>query len=307
MKRALYDLIIIGGGPSGYTAALYAARAGLSTLVLEPMYVGGQMVLTGTVENYSGFDEGIEGFELGARMQRGAHRFGAKTKYETVTELLLDGQIKRVVTDSGEHEARAVIIATGAVARRLGIAGEESLVGRGVHYCAHCDGGFYRDRRAVVIGGGNSAVGEALYLARICERVTLVHRRDRLRATGPEVDALLSNDRTEVIYNASPDGFITEGENLVGIRLRMGDGSERVLPTDAVFVSVGRTPATELVRGKLELDGGGYIVAGEDTLTSVEGVFAAGDVRTKPLRQIVTATADGAVSAYQAEKYIGAL
>ncbi len=306
MKNTVYDTVIVGGGPAGYTAALYAARAGLVTLVLEPMTVGGQMTLTGTVDNYSGFDNGIEGFELGSRMQNGAHRFGALTKYEAVTELALDGEVKRIVTDSGEYLARTVIIATGAVARRLDIPGEGELYGNGVHYCAHCDGGFYRGRQAVVIGGGNSAVAEALYLSRICERVTLVHRRDKLRASGHEVDRLLSDGKVEVIYEASPKSLAISDGSLRAIVLS-GKNGDIELPTDAVFVSIGRIPTTELVRGKLALDGNGYIIAGEDTRTSVSGVFAAGDVRTKPLRQIVTATADGAVSAYEAEKYINSL
>ncbi len=302
MER-LYDVIIIGGGPAGYTAAVYTARAGLDTLVLEPMYIGGQMALTGKIENYSGYDEGIEGFELGQRMQNGAHRAGAATKYETATELARDGELWRIITDSGgEYRTRAVIIATGAVARRLSLVGEDALIGRGVHYCAHCDGGFYRGKRAVVVGGGNTAVGEALYLSRICESVTLIHRRDTLRAGGASVEALLRCDNVEIIYGASPLGFIVEGDTLTGLRISVGD-EERTLSTDAVFVAIGRVPSSELVRGLLPLDESGYIIAGEDTVTAMPGLFVAGDVRTKPLRQIVTATADGAVSAYAAESY----
>ncbi|MBQ8289635.1 MAG: FAD-dependent oxidoreductase [Clostridia bacterium] len=301
--RDIYDAIIVGGGPAGYTAALYLARAGLSTLLLEPMYVGGQMATTGKVENYPGLSA-IDGYELGARMQADAHAFGAKTVYETVTALDLSSDIKKIATDAGrEYFSRSVIIATGASPRRLSLEGEDRLIGAGVHFCAHCDGGFYRDKEVVVIGGGNTAVGDALYLSRIAKQVTLIHRRDTLRAVGREAEALAARENVRILYNTRPVEFITEDGALTGLKVR-GDDGEHILASDGIFVAIGRVPSSELVRGVLPLDGQGYIIAGEDTVTNIAGVFAAGDVRTKPLRQIVTATADGAVSAEGAIRYL---
>ena len=301
--KDILDVIIIGGGPAGYTAALYCARAGLDVLLLEPMYIGGQMATTGKIENYPGLSA-IDGFELGERMQRDAHAFGAKTVYETVVELDLVGEIKRVRTDGGhEYLASSVILATGAAPRRLSLPGEEELIGAGVHFCAHCDGGFYRGKDIIVVGGGNTAVGDALYLSRIARQVTLIHRRDTLRAVGREVEALVARDNVKILYNTRPLEFITEDGALAGLKVTV-DGSERNLRADGIFVAIGRVPTSELVKGILPLDTQGYIIAGEDTKTEIAGVFAVGDVRTKPLRQIVTATADGAVAAEGVIRYL---
>ena len=300
----IYDVIVIGGGPAGYTAALYAARAGLDVLVLERMSVGGQMMLTDMVENYPGFDEGIEGYALSERMQRGAERAGAKTEYAEVTSVELEGSVKRIGTLSGELFARSVIIATGANPRELGLDGEAALVGRGVHYCAHCDGRFYRGKTVVVVGGGNSAVGDATYLSRLAARVILVHRRDTLRASRAEQRALFAAENVEIMWNTELSRLVC-GENgrIRAVRARRGD-EEIELSCDGVFISIGRKPATELLFGVLELDGGGYIVADETTRTAIDGVFVAGDVRQKELRQIVTAVSDGAVAAHFAEQYL---
>lgn len=300
----IYDVIIIGGGPAGYTAALYAVRAGFDTLIMEKMSVGGQMATTGMIDNYPGFDEGIDGFTLGMKMQAGAERFGAKTEYAEVTKTSFAGEIKRVETDSGEFLSRTVIIATGANPRTLGIEGEDELIGNGVHYCAHCDGRFYKDKTVIVVGGGNTAAADALYLARLAKKVYLVHRRDTLRATKIYHEPLMKTENVEFVWNSAVDSFIVD-EKLTGIKVKnLVDGEIRDIEADGLFVSIGRKPATELFKDELELDEGGYIVADETTKTNLSGVFVAGDVRTKALRQVVTAVADGAVAADNAEKYL---
>ena len=299
----VYDVLIIGGGPAGYTAALYSARAGLSTLTVEKMSPGGQMTLTGDIENYPGFDEGVDGYTLGMKMQAGAEKFGAETVYGEVTEVDLSEKIKRTKTTDGEYFSKTVIIATGAVARPLGLPDEEALTGRGVHYCAHCDGRFYRDNTVMVVGGGNSAAADALYLSRLCKKVYLVHRRDTLRAERVYHAPLMSAENVEFIWNSTAVGLISE-KRVAGVRVRdLKTDTETEISVDGLFVSIGRKPETSLFKGQLALEGG-YIVAGEDTKTSIPGVFAAGDVRTKTLRQIITAAADGAVAATEAERYI---
>lgn len=301
----IYDTVIIGGGPAGYSAALYTSRAGLDTLVIERMSVGGQMALTDIIDNYPGFDEGVDGITLGMKMQAGAARFGVKTVYDSVTEAHLTDSPKRIVTAySGEVLARTVIIATGADPRKIGVEGEETLTGRGVHYCAHCDGRFYRGKTVAVVGGGNSAVSDALYLSNLAERVYLIHRRDSLRATKIYHEPLMRAENVEFVWNATVAGLEAE-QRLTGVTLKdTKDGSERSLAIDGLFVSIGRRPVTELFAGQLELDSTGYIVADESTKTGIDGVFVAGDVRTKALRQVVTAAADGAVAAHFAEEYL---
>lgn len=300
----IYDVIIIGGGPAGYTAALYASRAGLDTVLIERMSIGGQMTLTGDIDNYPGFDEGIDGFTLGMKMQQGAERFGAKTEFDEVTGVDFSDKIKKVTTSGGEFFGKAVIIATGANPRELGIGGEKELVGRGVHYCAHCDGRFYKDKTVVVVGGGNSAAADALYLSRLAKKVYVVHRRDTLRATKIYHAPLLNAENVEFLWDSKISEFITDGK-ITGVKVQNIKTEEQaVIECDGVFVSIGRQPATELFKGKLELDDSGYIVADESTKTNIDGVFAAGDVRTKALRQVVTAVSDGAVAAHYAEEYI---
>ena len=300
----IYDIIILGGGPAGYTAALYAARAGFEVLVIERLSIGGQMALTDIIDNYPGFDEGVDGITLGMKMQSGAHRFGAKTEYAEVTKAELSGKIKKLFTTSGELLAKAVIIATGANPRVLGIEGEEALVGRGLHYCAHCDGRFYRGKTVAVVGGGNSAVSDALYLSNLAKKVYLIHRRDSLRATKIYHEPLKKAENLEFIWNSAVVGHKAEGR-LSGVSLKnLTDNTESELAVDGLFVSIGRKPATELFEGILELDAGGYLVADETTKTSVEGVFVAGDVRAKALRQVVTAVSDGATAAHFAEEYL---
>lgn len=303
----IFDVIIIGGGPAGYSAALYTARASLNTLVIERMSVGGQMTLTGDIENYPGFDEGVDGFTLGMKMMQGAEKFGARTEYAEVISVELHGEIKKINTTSGEFFAKVVIIASGANARQLGVEGENELIGRGVHYCAHCDGRFYKGKTVVVVGGGNSAVSDALYLSRLAGKVYLVHRRDTLRATKIYHEPLLKAENIEFVFDSVIDEFIAEKRvNAVNVS-NVKNGEKRTIECDGVFVSVGREPVTEFLGGALPLDKNGYIVADETTKTDIAGVFAVGDVRTKALRQVVTAASDGAVAAHFAEEYLSGI
>ena len=303
-----YDTLIIGGGPAGYTAALYAARAGLDTAVLERMSAGGQMGLTDVIDNYPGFPEGVDGFTLGMNMQTQAERFGAKTLYEDVLGVDFSNPAeKKVVTSSGTYSARTVIIATGANPRELGLPNERALTGKGVHYCAHCDGRFYKGKTVAVVGGGNSAVSDALYLSRVTEKVYVIHRRDTLRATKIYHEPLMKAENVEFIWDSSVTEILSDGR-VTGVKVKnLKDGGEREVPFSGLFVSIGRKPATEFLGGALELDSYGYIVADETTRTSIPGVFAVGDVRTKALRQVVTAVADGATAVHYAEEYLSKL
>ncbi|MBQ8382255.1 MAG: thioredoxin-disulfide reductase [Clostridia bacterium] len=299
----IYDTVVIGGGPAGYTAALYAARARLSVLVLERMAAGGQMTLTGEIENYPGIAS-IDGFTLGMQMQERAEHFGAVTEYTEVTAVDLAADPKRIDTWSGEFYGKTVIIATGADPRRLGLAEEEDLVGRGVHYCAHCDGRFYKDKTVLLVGGGNSAAADALYLSRVVRKVILVHRRDTLRATKIYHEPLMQAENVEFCWNSRVAQILSDKTVTGAILENTQTGEQTEVACDGVFISIGRQPATAFLQGQVALDDAGYIVAGETTETNVPGVFAAGDVRTKSLRQVVTAAADGAVAADMAEKYL---
>ena len=300
----IHDMIIIGGGPAGYSAALYAARAGLKTIVLEKLSSGGQMALTDVIDNYPGFAEGIDGFELGERMQRSAERFGAVTELAEVHKIDLRADPKVVDTSEGVFLGRTVVIATGAGPRELGLPGEQALVGRGIHYCAACDGMRYRGRTVAVIGGGNSAVADALQLARVAKKVIIVHRRDTLRADKVYHEPLMKLPNVEFRWNSAVSEILADGK-VNGLRLWdtvTGELSE--MEVDGVFVSIGRKPASSLAEGQAELDRSGYIVADESTRTSIPGVFAVGDVRTKQVRQVVTAVADGAVAVHYASEYL---
>lgn len=301
---SIYDIVIIGGGPAGYTAALYASRAGFSTLLIERMSAGGQLALTDIVDNYPGFEEGIDGFTLGMKMQSSAERFGALTEYAEVVGLDLNGDIKKIITDSGEFSARSVIIATGANPRELELPYEKEFLGKGIHYCAHCDGRFYKDKTVMVVGGGNSAVADALYLSRLVKKVYLVHRRDTLRATKIYHEPLKSSENIEFLWDSSISEFVFD-ERITGAKIKNLKTDEVIAyPCDGIFVSIGRKPATDFLKGVVDLDENGYIIADETTKTNIDGVFAVGDVRTKDLRQIVTAVSDGAVAVHYAEKYL---
>jgi thioredoxin reductase (NADPH) len=303
MKK-IYDMVIIGGGPGGYTAALYAARAGMSVVVLEKLSPGGQMAQTSQIDNYPGFPDGVDGFDLAEQMQQGAERFGAESEFAEVLSVDLKADPKVIETDAGVYYGKTVVIATGAGPRELGVPGEQALTGRGVHYCAHCDGMFYKGKTVVVAGGGNSAAADALLLSRLCEKVIVIHRRDTLRATKIYHKPLMEAKNVEFRWNSTISRILEDGK-VSGVLIRDNvTGEESVVQAQGVFVSIGRKPASALVAGQVALDAGGYIVADESTKTSIPGVFAVGDVRTKALRQIVTAVADGAMAAHYADEFL---
>ena len=304
MERKIWDMLIIGGGPGGYTAALYAARAGLDVLLLEKLSAGGQMAQSHRIDNYPGFPEGIDGFDLAQRMQEQAERFGAVTEYAEVYRLDLQSSPKVAETSEGVFYGKTLVLATGAGPRELGLPGEKALVGRGVAYCAACDGMFYRDKTVAVVGGGNSAAADALLLSRVAKKVILIHRRDSLRATKIYHKPLLEAENLEFLWNSAVTALLAEGK-LTGLQVKdLISGQEQTLACDGVFISVGRLPATNLVKGQLELDEQGYVLADETTATSIPGVYAVGDVRTKALRQIITAASDGANAAHHAEEWL---
>jgi thioredoxin reductase (NADPH) len=297
-------MVIIGGGPGGYTAALYAARAGMSVVVLEKLSPGGQMAQTSQIDNYPGFPDGVDGFDLAEQMQQGAERFGAESEFAEVLSVDLKADPKVIETDAGVYYGKTVVIATGAGPRELGVPGEQALTGRGVHYCAHCDGMFYKGKTVVVAGGGNSAAADALLLSRLCEKVIVIHRRDTLRATKIYHKPLMEAENVEFRWNSTISKVLEDGK-VSGVLIRDNvTGEESVVEAQGIFISIGRKPASALVAGQVELDEGGYIVADESTKTSIPGVFAVGDVRTKALRQIVTAVADGAVAAHYADEFL---
>lgn len=304
MESICYDVIIIGGGPGGYTAALYAARANLSTLVIEKFAPGGQMSTTEIVENYPGFVEGINGFELGMQMKKGAERFGVKTKLAEVKSVELEKTPKLIHTAKETFEAKTVILALGAFPRELGLPNERNLRGRGVSYCATCDGMFYRDKTVVIVGGGNTAVADAIFLAKICKKVYLVHRRDELRASKTYMDSFEKTQNIEFVWS-SEVVEILEDQFVTGVKVKSRkDETVREIACDGIFVAIGNIPNTELIKGQVELDDAGYVPADETTRTNIPGVFAVGDMRQKPLRQIVTAVSDGAVASKYAEEFI---
>lgn len=302
--QIIYDMIIIGGGPAGYTAALYAARAGLNTILLEKMSAGGQMALTGDIDNYPGFENGIDGFTLGMKMQQGAERFGAKTEYAEVTEIDFSEKIKKIKTEKECFLGKTVVISTGANHRELGISNEQNLIGKGIHYCAHCDGRFYKDKTVVVVGGGNSAAADALYLSRLAKKVYVVHRRDVLRATKIYHEPLMKTENVEFLWDSVISDFITD-DRITGAKIKnVNTNNISTIKCDGIFISIGRKPATEFLIGNINLDNHGYIIADESTRTNITGVYAAGDVRTKALRQVVTAVSDGAAAVHFAEEYL---
>jgi thioredoxin reductase (NADPH) len=305
MNETIYDVIIVGGGPAGYTAALYCARAALNTLIIEKLAPGGQMATTDRVDNYPGFSDGTDGFTLGMEMQKQAERFGAKSKTAEVQKLDLAAKIKTVTLRSGENLfAKTLILATGAFPRELGLAEESALRGHGVSYCATCDGAFYRKKDVVVVGGGDTAAADALFLSKLCKKVTLVHRRDKLRAAAAYQNPLSQCDNIEFAWDSVVEEILHENK-VTGVKIKnVKTGAVSQIACDGLFVAVGNIPNTKMLEGMVELDKSGYIIASEDTQTSVPGVFAAGDVRQKPLRQIVTAAADGAVAAHMVEEYI---
>lgn len=300
----VYDLIIVGGGPGGYTAALYGARAGMQVLVVERLAPGGQMAQTHQVDNYPGFPEGVNGYALGQNMYEQAKRFGAQSVFAEVKNLDLQKTPRVVETDRGSFYGRTVILATGADPRKLELPREEALTGHGVSYCAQCDGMFYRGRTVAVVGGGNTALTDALLLSRVAQKVYLIHRREDFRADSVTQRALEQAENVEFLTNRAVTELLGE-EKLTGLVLtHVHTGAKEQISCDGVFIAIGRKPASALASPQLALDEKGYIRAGEDTQTSIPGVYAVGDVRTKPVRQIVTAIADGAAAVHAAESYL---
>ena len=304
----IYDLIIIGSGPAGLAAAVYAQRAKLDTLVVEKAMVsGGQVLTTYEVDNYPGLP-GIGGYDLGLKFRENADRLGARFVEDEVLNIQDGGKgaIKGVVCQGNTYEARSLILATGAVHRKLGVPGEEELAGAGVSYCATCDGAFFRGRTVAVVGGGDAALEDAIFLARMCEKVYIVHRRDKLRGAKRLQERLQALENIEFVWNSETAAIEGNGQ-VEALRLRQTKtGEEKRLDVDGVFIAVGIAPESELYAGQLELDEQGYIRADESGQTSVPGVFAAGDVRTKALRQILTAASDGANCVASAERYLQA-
>ncbi|MFT9056579.1 MAG: thioredoxin-disulfide reductase [Ethanoligenens sp.] len=299
----MVDVLIVGGGPAGVTAAIYAARAGLSTMILERMGVGGQAATTFEIENWPGSTL-ITGFDFSTNLEKHAKSVGAEMVYGDVTAFSLEGAVKKVTTAKETYEAKAVILALGAERRLLGAPGEKEFTGRGVSYCATCDGNFFRKKTVAVIGGGNSAVEDAIYLANICEKVYIIHRRDQFRAEGYLQRKLEGLSNVEKIFNTGVERI--EGETAVtGLVLKeKTDGAERVLPASGIFIAVGTKPRTDLLAGALPLDKGGYVDVDENCTTPLPGVFVAGDIRKKALRQIVTAASDGANAANAAIHFL---
>lgn len=295
MEQIPYDFAIIGGGPAGYTAATYAARAGLKTAVLERICAGGQMVLTNSIDNYPGFPAGIDGTKLAEEMRRGAEKNGVQTIYTEVTGIVPQQGAWIVQCKDRHCPARSVLISAGAASRKLGIPGERELIGKGVSYCAACDGMLYKGKSVAVVGGGNSAVTEVLHLSKICRKVTLIHRRDALRAGKAEQEALQKAENVELLLNCQVME-IQEQNN--GIRLIM---EQNHLPLEmecsGLFISIGRAPASDPFANVVKLDENGYITTDDQMRTSTPGIYAAGDIRAKDIRQIVTAAADGAIAA----------
>lgn len=300
----LYDVIVIGSGPAGLTAGIYGRRAGLSTLVIEGNYIqGGQILNTYEVDNYPGLP-GIGGMDLADKMKDHMMAQGTDILRARVTGITVEGDVKVVHTPKEEVRGKTVILAAGAVHRKLGVPGEEEFTGRGVSYCATCDGAFFRDKTVAVIGGGDVAVEDAIFLARACKKVYMIHRRDELRAAKSLQEALFHTPQVEMCWNKTVSEIGGE-QQVQWITVDSTTGEESVrLDVDGVFVAVGITPDTEFVKDLVQLDQGGYIVAGEDGKTSVPGIYAAGDIRTKPLRQIITAAADGANCITSVEEYL---
>lgn len=297
----MYDVIILGGGPAGLTAGLYAARGGLKTAVIEKMAAGGQLALASSIENYPGY-ESISGFELAYKMQKQAERFKTEFLYDEIKAVNLKGDIKEIVCEANTYRAKAVIIALGADPRTLMLESETRLRGAGVSYCATCDGAFFKGKDVAVIGGGNTAVEDAVYLSRFCNKVYLVHRRDSFRAGKAESDRLKSIGNIELILSGVVEDIIGE-QKVEAVKIKnLVSGESSVIDVSGVFVAVGRIPNTKLFEGQLDLDDNGYIRCDAFGKTSVNGVYAAGDIISKALRQVVTACSDGAIAAESAIK-----
>jgi len=302
-----YDVIVVGGGPAGLTAALYAGRARLKTLLVESYSVPGQAVITDYVENYPGFPDGINGFDLIEKFKKQAERFGVEFKIGDVKNIKKAGSGWEIEAEGKAHMALSLIIASGARPRRLGVEGEERLQGRGVSYCATCDGALYKDKDAVLVGGGDTAIQEALFLTRFVKKLSVVHRRDRLRATKILQERVLADKKIEFIWESKAIEILGK-DRVEGLRVKnIKTEKETEISCEGVFIFVGYSPNTDFLKGVLKLDKSGYILTDQDMKTSKKGIFACGDSRKKLLRQVVTACGDGATAAFSAEQYVDGL
>lgn len=299
----MYDTIVIGGGPAGLSAAMYAARGGLRCAVFEGLYPGGQAATTYEIANYPGFDEGIDGPDLSMKFLSHAQKFGAEIFYEQVQDLQLEGKVKQVTTDQGTYETKTVILSLGASPRKLGLPLEEQLIGGGVSYCATCDGAFYKEKVTAVVGGGDTALEDALYLSRFCSKVYLLHRRDAFRGSPALQKLVAEEEKIQVCWNTVVSGLQEQEGRLTGLLLEQ-NGVSATLEVQGLFVAIGTEPKNELIRGKIALTENGTIITDAMMQTNVAGVFAAGDLVEKPLRQVVTAVSDGAVAAYGVSAYL---
>lgn len=300
----IYDVIIVGGGPAGFTAALYSSRGYLKTVLIERFFAGGQMATTEIMENYPGFEEPINGIDLAMQMEAQAKRFGAEIVYDEVTELELEGEIKVVKTPYSEYRGKTVILGMGSSPRALGVKGEGMFKGRGVSYCATCDGALYKNMDVAIVGGGDTAVEDANYLARMCNKVYIVHRRDELRAVKVLQNKVLTNPKIKILWDSVVDGILGSETVEKVIIKNVKNDKLTTIDVTGVFVAIGSRPNVKLVQDKVKLSDYGYILTDEFMHTNIPGVFACGDIREKPLRQVVTAAADGAIAAFFAEKHI---
>ncbi|MCL2065085.1 MAG: thioredoxin-disulfide reductase [Candidatus Cloacimonetes bacterium] len=299
-----YDLAIIGAGPAGLSAAIYGARGGLKTIVFEQALIGGQIVLTNEVENYPGFEEILTGFELGEKMKLQAQKFGAEIREETVESIIIHDSDKEIKTSEQNYQVKAIVFATGASPRKLGVSGEERLTGRGVSYCATCDGALYRGKVVAVIGGGDSAIEEAMFLTNFVSKAYIIHRRDELRAVHSIQQKALKNEKLEFILDTVVQEIIGENQvkSLSLLNKKTSVASELIV--DGVFIYVGISPNNFLIKDILQLDNQGFVVTDDDMQTEIPGFYVVGDIRKKSLRQVVTATSDGAIAGFMAERYI---
>lgn len=307
MVKPDYDLVIIGGGPAGMTAGIYASRARLNVILIENLFLGGQILITDWIENYPGFPEGLTGADLTQKIHQQAERFGLKIENDEVTALDLSQSVKKIVLGDKTITSHTLIIATGASPSKLGVPGEDKFYGKGLSACATCDAPFYKDRIVAAVGGGDTAVQESLYLTKFAKKVYLIHRRDELRATGILRERVLANDKVEILWDTvltSIGGFFSVEK--VGLK-NVKSGEEKDLAVDGCFLWVGIKPNTGFVKDAVQIDQGGFIIADAKMETSVPGVFAAGDVRNTPLRQIATSVGDAAIAAFSAEHYISGI
>jgi thioredoxin reductase (NADPH) len=304
VERETYEVIIIGGGPAGLTAGLYTSRARLSTLLIESALFGGQMTTTELIENYPGFPQGVTGDELSRLMEEQAKRFGMETVAQEVVKVSLETDLKVVQTHESTYRCEALIIGTGTEYRKLGVPGEKEFAGKGVSYCATCDGAFFRDSQIVVVGGGDSALTEALFLTKFAKELTIIHRRDALRGTKIYQERALGHPKIKFLWNSTVQEI--KGDSIVRsvIVKNVKTGQIKEFETDGAFLFVGLTPRTQFLKGVVKMDEGGYLLTDEECETSAKGIFAVGDCRKKLLRQIATAIGDGATAAFAAEKYL---